>query len=172
MLIVAHRCNSIEKIERAFESGADVCELDLRMMEDDMVLSHDPPGAKPVPRLIEVWRRWSSNKFWLELKEPIRFGLKKALVISFNPNYLRNLDQRKGLILARRTEFPIEELKEIGISWILLRKDLISQRAIFQEAGFRVGVWTVNKDFSRFKKFDAICTDRVEEAISALRRNQ
>lgn len=170
MIIIAHRCNSLREIRKALDEGADFVEVDLRKRKGEIVLSHDRPPSASAPSLSEVFAEFPSEKFFLEFKEPVRGDFGKAVVISFLFGFISSLPQEKGLILSGSPRYSAQTLKKYGFKWLLFEKESAIHAEEFM-TDFKIGVWTVNSDFERYRIYDAVCTDNVKEAVLSLKKS-
>jgi glycerophosphoryl diester phosphodiesterase len=197
-LVIAHRGasaelpeNTLPAFERAIELGADFVELDVRPLPNgELVVTHDPPRGRAVPRLVEVLDLCRGRiGVMVELKTPYRYRRHKvvertlelvdddAVIVCFEPGAIalvRTL--RPEVRTVQHLAFVPMRLAAARGCWAVgFESRRATPRAIraAQRLGLATTVYTVN-DEARMRELaelgvSGIFTDRPREALRWLR---
>ncbi len=174
--------NSLECIEKAFESGADISEIDLNFDGETPVLSHNAPegGEVTLDEALALLAKCGNMKMNIDVKNTANMGevIKLAekhgvtdrifftgVVESFVPDvrdlgipYYLNTD-----VFAPRTHCKkyinslIEKVRDAGAVGINMHYTGLGKRLsqAFHSEGLLVSVWTVNKQGAMHKALAA-----------------
>jgi glycerophosphoryl diester phosphodiesterase len=165
--------NSLEAIKAACNSIVDAVEFDVRIHNNELILSHNKfKGTKPT-YLKGILPHTKNKLLLVDVKEP---GLEKELlkilkgknfiIISWYPNILKKIHKLNPKIKLsysynpKTTKLPNLKLHSVNIPWYQATNKLITQ---LRNKEIKVNVFTINKKviYNKFKnKADGIFTNR------------